>query len=154
MNLVFGLAGTHGCFHPAMKTMRHLDPEFLHPKEMIMACALQVHHIPNFPTSTSNLGMQPGVLCTKGHIETFSQQVRALYDCGGSRCMTPYKPDFDPDSLRPSTLVVKTMGGALKMNQMEGTLRWSGVTDTALEVEFPLENSVYIPCGNTHIFSP
>jgi hypothetical protein len=86
---------------------------------MIMAYAPQVHHIPNLPTSASNLGMQLGVLCTKGRIETFSQRVRALYDCGGSRCMSPYKPDFDLDSLRPSTLVVKTMGGAWKMNQME-----------------------------------
>jgi hypothetical protein len=48
----------------------------------------------------------------------------------------------------------KTMGGALKMNQIEGTLRWSGVTDAGLEVKFPLENSVYIPHGDTRIFSP
>ena len=50
MNLVFGLAGPFGSFHPAMSTMRHLDPEFLRPKEMIMAYASQVHHIPHLPT--------------------------------------------------------------------------------------------------------
>ena len=112
----------------------------------------QVHHVPHLPTSASNIGMQPGALCLR--VETFSQRVQALYDTGGSRHMSPYKPDFDPDSLRPSTLVVKTMGGALKMNQMEGTLRWTGVTDAGLEVKFPLENSVYVPYGDTRIFSP
>jgi hypothetical protein len=71
-----------------------------------------------------------------------------------SRCMSPFQPDFDPDSLHPSTMVVKTMGGALKMNQMEGTLQWSGVTDAGLETKFPLENSVSVPHGDTHIFSP
>ena len=40
------------------------------------------------------------------------------------------------------------------MNQMEGTLRWTGVTDAGLEVKFPLENSVYVPHGDTRIFSP
>jgi hypothetical protein len=105
MNLVFGLAGPYGSFHPAMSTMHHLDPEFLHPKEMIMAYASQVHHVPNLPASASN-----------------SQRVQALYDSGGSRCVSPYQPDFEPNSLRPSTIVVKTMGGALKTNQMEGTL--------------------------------
>jgi hypothetical protein len=78
MNLVFGLASPYGSFHPVMSTMHHLDPEFLHPKEMIMAYASQVHHIPNIPTSASYLGMQPGVLCTMGRVETFSQQVQAL----------------------------------------------------------------------------
>jgi hypothetical protein len=122
MNLVFGLAGPYGSFHPAMSTMRHLDPKFRRPKEMIMAYASQVHHIPNLPTSDFNLGMQPRILCTMGRVETFSQQVQALYASGGSQCMSPFQPDFDPDSLCPSTMVVKTMGGALKMNQMEGTL--------------------------------
>ena len=65
MNLVFGLAGPHSNYHPTMKTMHHLDPEFLRPKEMIMAYASQVHHVPNLPTSASNIGMQPGVLCLR-----------------------------------------------------------------------------------------
>jgi hypothetical protein len=40
------------------------------------------------------------------------------------------------------------------MNQMGGTLCWSGVKDAGLEVKFPLENSVYVPYCDTHIFSP
>jgi hypothetical protein len=154
MNLVFGLAGPYGHFHPVMSIMHHLDPEFLSPQEMIMAYASQVHHIPNLPTSASNVGMKPGVLCTMGRVETFSQRVQALYDSGGSRCMSPYKPDFDPDSLRPSTVIIKVMGGALKANQMEGTLRWSGVTDDGVEAPFLLEHSLYVPHGDTRIFSP
>jgi hypothetical protein len=122
MNLVFGLAGPYGSFHPAMSTMRHLDPEFLCPKEMIMAYASQVHHISNLSTSASNIGMQPGVLCAMGRVKTFSQQVQALYDGGSSRCMSPSKLDFNPDSLHPSNIVVKVMGGALAMNQMKVTL--------------------------------
>jgi hypothetical protein len=57
MNLVFGLAGPYESFYPAMSTMCHLDPEFLRPKETIMAYASQVHHIPNLPTTAFNLGM-------------------------------------------------------------------------------------------------
>jgi hypothetical protein len=46
------------------------------------------------------------------------------------------------------------MGGALKTNQMEGTLRWSGVTDAGLEVPFLLEQLLYVLHGDTRIFSP
>ena len=83
-------------FHPAMSTMHHLDPEFLCPKEMIMAYASQVHRVPNLPTSASNLGMQPGVLCTMGWVETFSQRVQALYDSGRFQMHVPLQARLRP----------------------------------------------------------
>ena len=48
----------------------------------------------------------------------------------------------------------KVMGGALKANQMEGTLWWSGVTDAGLEIAIPLQQLIYVPHGDTRIFNP